>query len=235
MMRAAAILVGVLAFASIAYCVYYYRVELGLVSQQNQSKSPVQESATTAESPPDPVSASQNTLSQSPSWQTINRPLDGFRVDLPSGAVQTEAPAYTSRGAVERVEMLQASSSSESSFAVSWSQNPPIARASRNTHQQSPDRDQDRIQDRILDLALNGALTRTHTTLISQSRSKFSSYQARDFAARGDGGVMIARLILAGNRLFLLIASFPSQSAQHDTEVNRFFNSFALTAPAHPN
>lgn len=234
-MRAAVILVGVVAFGLIAYCVYYYRIELGLVSQPNQSKSQAERSAATAEPQPNAATGSQNTLSQAPSWQTIDRPEDGFRVDLPSGAIQTEAPAYTSTGTVEQVEMLQASASPESIFAVSWSQNPPIARASRNIHQQPPDRDQGLIQDRILDLALKGALTRTHTALISQSRSTFSGYRARDFAARGDDGVMTARLILAGDRLFLLVASLPSQSAQHDADVNRFFNSFRLTTPPSAN
>jgi hypothetical protein len=39
-------------------------------------------------------------------------------------------------------------------------------------------------------------------------------------------------MILAGRRLFMLIVTSPSASAERDEEVNRFFNSFELTTPA---
>jgi hypothetical protein len=235
MIRAAAILIGVLVFGSIVYSVYYYRVELGLVRPTNESEPQARQTTATARSQPRPATGSQVTPPQPASWQTIDRPADSFRVALPAGATETRAPAYAARDAVEQVDMLQLSTGPESAFAVSWAQNPPIVRASRKNLERTSDENSNRIQDRILDLALNGALTRTHTALITQSRTTFAGYRARDFDARGDGGVMTARLILAGNRLFLLVASFPSQSAQHDADVNRFFNSFRLTAPAHPN
>jgi len=156
---------------------------------------------------------------QTPNWQTIDRPADGFRIDMPGWASESQAPAYTARGSVEQVEVLQATPGPETAFAVSWAVNPPVERASRED------------SDQTLDLAINGALARTQTVLTAESRGTFAGYQARDFAARGDSGVMNARLILAGKRLFMLVATFPSQSPQNDADINRFFNSFAVTAP----
>jgi hypothetical protein len=210
MMRGVAIVLGICVIGAVAYCVYYYRIELGLV--RSSGPPPVQSA----------VPSEPETKAAPIAWQTIERPDDGFRVDMPARATETQAPAYTARGAVEQVEMLETSGCS-GTFAVSWAENPPVERAN------SQDADQ------TLDMALNGALARTQTALISQSRGTYAGYQARDFAARGDGGVMDARLILAGKRLFMLVASFPAQSAQHDAEVSRFFNSFSVTAPSRAN
>jgi hypothetical protein len=212
-MRAATFLLAIFVIAAIAYCAYYYRIELGLVRPPNP---PLIQSAT----PPPMESQSGQPTGPPRTWQTIDRPADGFHVDMPAGAVQAQAPAYTAKGGIEQVEMLQATPSPETTFAVSWAENPPVERASRED------------SDRTLDLAINGALARTRTVLIAESRSTFAGYQARDFAARGNQGVMNARLILAGKRLFMLVATFPSQSAQNDGDVNHFFNSFSVTEPS---
>ena len=79
-------------------------------------------------------------------------------------------------------------------------------------------------------MARDGALGRTQTTLLSESRDNRNGYPSRDFSARNaGGGILNARLILAGNRLYLLIATFPAASARRDEDVNHFFDSFSLT------
>lgn len=215
-MRAVKIILGILVTGAIFYCAYYYRVELGLVRPPNP---PPAQSAGQPTTEPEPSQPAR----QSPIWQTIDRPADGFRVDMPGGASESQAPAYTARGSVEQIAVLLAAPGPQTTFAVSWAQNPPVEQAGRDD------------SDRTLDQAINGALARTQTVLIAESRSTYAGYQARDFAARGDSGVMNARLILAGKRLFMLIATFPSQTPQTDADINRFFNSFAVTAPSCTN
>jgi hypothetical protein len=50
-------------------------------------------------------------------------------------------------------------------------------------------------------------------------------------AQNGNGGVLDARLIMAGNRLYVLMALFPSAGARRERDVTRFFDSFV---PGHP-
>jgi hypothetical protein len=209
--RLATVVLGILVIGVIVYCIYFYRIELGLVRPQDHpAAATTQPSSPTSQ--PTPVG-----------WQTINRPADGFKVEMPCGITETRLPAYNAKGAAEPVETIEASPGPGATFAVSWADNPPVERAGSTDVRTT------------LDLALNGALTRTRSVLVSQSENVISGYQARDFTARSDGGVLTARLILVGNRLYLLLAASPSSTAAHEDDVNRFFNSFTLTAAKQSN
>jgi hypothetical protein len=83
-------------------------------------------------------------------------------------------------------------------------------------------------------MARDGMLERTQTAIVSQSLSlQRGNYPSLDVSARnGDGGILDARLILAGNRLYVLMALFPSASARREKDVARFFDSFVPGRPA---
>jgi hypothetical protein len=207
-MRAASIVVGIVVIAAILYSAYYYRIELGLVRPANPQ---------TLERAGSELPASSG---QTPGWQLIDRPADGFRIEMPSGTAgvtETRIPAFAGDGIVEPVETIEASPGPETTFAVSWADNPPVERASSEDAQ------------RTFDLARDGALARTRTTLTGESRSSSGGLAVRDFAARNnDGGVLSARLILAGTRLYMLTAALPASGPRHDEDVSRFFNSFSI-------
>ena len=148
-------------------------------------------------------------------WQTIARPDDGFSIELPADPKDLQVPAFNEVGGAEPVHMLIASRDGETTFAVTWQDNPPIVRI----NSQSP--------ERTLSMARDGMLARTQTTIVSESRSLQHGNQSLDVAARnGQGGVLRARLMLSGNRLYVLMALFPSAGAVHDADVSRFFDSF---------
>ncbi len=201
--------------AVIVYCIFHYRIELGLVKPRNRP-----ETATAAE-PSGPESSTSQPARVA--WQTIDRPADGFKIDMPCGITETRLPAYAAKGRAEPVETIEASPGPETTFALSWSDNPPVERAGRQDPQ------------RTLDLALNGALVRSRTVLVSQSQNTYGGYEARDFTARGDGGTLTARLILVRTRLYLLVAALPASGGTHEDDVDRFFNSFILTTPSRLN
>jgi hypothetical protein len=80
-------------------------------------------------------------------------------------------------------------------------------------------------------MARDDALARTQCSMVSESRSNRQGYPARDFVGRNEGGgIFNARLILAGTRLYMLTAASPAESARRDQDVQRFFDSFNLTA-----
>ena len=190
-------LIGIVLLGVVAYLVYEYRGDFGLGAARGGQGS------------------GQGT------WQTVDRASDGFKVQMPATPGQTEVPAYTDRGVVEQVEMIEASADTDTTYAVAWADHPPVEQAAGED------------PDKTLDMARDGALGRTQTTLVTESRTERSGYPSRDFLGRNaGGGVVDARLILAGSRLYMLIATFPSGNDRRDADVDRFFNSFTLTGAA---
>ena len=199
--------VGLFVFAAITYCIYMYRRELGFARPATTAAS---------ESPGKPDLQPQIPLVE---WQAVDRASDGFKLQLPGSPEEARIPAYNERGGVEPVNMLVAAPEPETIFAVAWADHPPVERASIQN------------AEKALDLARNGALVRTQTILTGESRAVVYGYPARQFSARNDrGGVLTARLVLAGSRLYMLIAAFPSASVRRDADVNRFFGSLELAA-----
>ena len=158
------------------------------------------------------------------SWKKIDRSPDGFKVDMPSDIKEIQVPAYNEHGGSEQVSMIFANPDAETTFSVSWADDPPVARVSSHA------------PDRTLDMARNDALQRTQTTLVNELRTSQGGFPAREFAARNvGGGVMNSRLIYAGTRLYMLTAAFPSAGARRDQDVVRFFTSFSIiSAPGIP-
>ena len=153
-------------------------------------------------------------------WHTVERPGDGFKVDLPGEDKDVQVPAYNEAGGSEPVHMLVANPNGDVTYAVTWADNPPVARVSHSI-------------DRTLYMARDGMLARTETTIVSEARGYHRDYPSLDVLARNNsGGILNARLIMAENRLYMLLAMFPSDSARREKDVNRFFDSFVPARPA---
>jgi hypothetical protein len=201
------IVLGLLVLAGVYY-VYLHHREWGLFGSRTAES---EESATSG----------LGSLYARParvSWQSVDRSPDGFKVDMPSQIKEMHVPAYAEKGAAEQVEMIYSNPDPETTYAVSWADNPPVTRTA------------DRSPEHILDLARDDAMASTQTTLVNESHGNPAGYPQRDFSARNSGGgVMKCRLIYAGQRLYMLTAAFPSAQARNDQDVARFFNSFALT------
>lgn len=154
------------------------------------------------------------------SWQIISRPEDGFRLEMPSGPRELQVPAFNESGASEPVKMLFSNPDGDTTFAITWEDNPPVARVNH------------RDPDRTLDQARDGMLSRTQTALIRESRITVAGFPARDITAKNsEGGMLDARLIFANDRLYTLMAVFPSMGARREQDVIRFYNSFTPSQP----
>ena len=196
-----------LGISGVAYA-YLHRHELGLAGAHGFGNSEGTSSGDAA-LPPRPAHIN---------WQTVDRSGDGFKVEMPSDTKEIQIPAYNESNGSEPVNMIFSNPDGGTAFAVAWANNPPVMR--RNG--QAP--------ERTLEMARDGALARTQTTLISESRSNPGGFPARDFvASNAGGGVLDSRLICAGQHLYMLTATFPSKSARREQDVTRFFSSFAPT------
>jgi hypothetical protein len=224
-MRLAAFVLSIVVMGAIVYCAYCYRIELGLVNGDGSEPASTAGSGThqgqTGDSSIPAPSAPASTGARTTDWRTVALPSGGFTVEMPGEVTDGHAPAFTRRGTEIEIPLVESSPRAGNWFAVAWDNNPPIVRATGEA------------AEKTLDMAQEGALTRTRAVLTAQWQSNASGYPERDFTGSiGEGGVLNARLILAGKRLFLLIATFPSSSAAQDKEVDRFFNSFRLAESA---
>ena len=152
-------------------------------------------------------------------WKTVERVGDGFKIDLPAEPKDWQAPAFNEHGGLEQVRMIVANPDANTTFAVAWEDNPPVARVNSLT------------PDRTLNMARDGMLARTQTTILNESRSLQRGNPAMDVTARNrDGGILDARLIFSGARLYALMAMFPSANARRESDLSRFFGSFVPAA-----
>lgn len=148
-------------------------------------------------------------------WQVVSRPDDGFKVDLPINSKEVQVQAYNETGGTEPIKMLFATPDGDTTFAVTWEDNPPVARVN------------DRIPDKTLDQARDGMLMRTQSTLVNESRVEIDGAPAREITAKNSGGGLLnARIIFLNDRLFTLMALYPSVNARREQDVIRFYNSF---------
>jgi hypothetical protein len=154
-------------------------------------------------------------------WVKLDRSSDGFRVEMPVDVNQIQIPAYNESGGAEQVNMIFSNPAADTQFSVAWEDNPPVARVNRM------------VPDRILKMAREGAVARTQTALVNEAPHPTQGFPGREFEARNSGGgVMNSRLIYAGSRLYMLIATYPSVSARRNKDLSRFFNSFVVTSTA---
>jgi hypothetical protein len=161
---------------------------------------------------------------QSPSggeleWRPVEDASIGFKVEMPGDPQRVIIQATSETGGNEPVSMLLVKPDSDRTYAIAWAEKPPVARMN------------DLVPDKTLDQARDGALNRTQTTLVSEIRSNPQGYPGRDVVAHNvGGGILETRLIYAGPRLYMLIATAPSAATQHEQDVIHFFNSFAIAA-----
>ncbi len=189
--------------------IYLHRVELGLVRPAS-----FEGEGDSSGEPGSPLPRPARI-----SWENVDRSTDGFKVEMPAEVKELQVPADNERGGSDRVNMILSNANAETTFAVAWADDPPVARAN------------DRNAGRILDMARDDAMARTQTSLTKESRSTIGGFPARDFSARNSaGGVMNSRLIYINPRLYMLIAAFPSESARREQDVARFFDSFAIVS-----
>lgn len=148
-------------------------------------------------------------------WHPVDQP--GFKVEMPGDPKPVAVQAASETGGNEPINMLLVKPDTDHTYAIAWADKPPVARVN------------DLAPEKTLDQARDGALTRTQTSLVSETRSNPQGYPGRDVVAHNvGGGILDTRLIYARPRLYMLIATAPSASALHEEDVYRFFNSFAI-------
>lgn len=156
------------------------------------------------------------------SWHKVDKSNIGFQVEMPAEATQTTVQADSELGTKEPVQMLIAKPDGDTTFAVSWEDDPPVARVN------------DLIPDKTMDAARDQEMAATGTTKVSEVRSAAQGFPSREFTAKNaNGGYEDTRFIYAAPRLYMLIATYPSSDASREKDITHFFNSFQIMTGKH--
>jgi len=105
-----------LGISGVAY-VYLHRQELGLAGPHSFGSS----EGTSSDAVLSPRPAHIN-------WQTVDRPGDGFKGEMPSDTKEIQIPAYNESNGSEPVNMIFSNPDGGTAFAVAWANNPPVMR-----------------------------------------------------------------------------------------------------------
>jgi hypothetical protein len=150
-------------------------------------------------------------------WRPVDEASQGFKVEMPGEPKHLVVQANDESGSTEPISMLLVKPDSERTYAIAWADKPPVARMN------------DLNSEKTLDQARDGALTRIGATPVNEIRSNPQGFPGRDLVAHNvSGGVLDTRFVYAGTRLYMLIATAPSNAARHEDEIFHFFNSFAV-------
>ena len=153
-------------------------------------------------------------------WQNADESSIGFTIAVPSNPVETTTQATNEHGAHEPVKMMISHPDANSTMAVAWEDNPPVARVHG-----------DRV-DAIFDAARTQAIDATYTSQLSEQNNTDQGFPARQFVAKNaQGGYLDARFIWAAPRLYMLIAAYPSAQDRSEIDVTHFFQSFKIVQP----
>ncbi|HEX7285606.1 MAG TPA: hypothetical protein VF532_05455 [Candidatus Angelobacter sp.] len=149
-------------------------------------------------------------------WQTYTAPDGTFSIELPGQpAIETtQAPLDDGRTAPMTLVSVQPTGST--AYMCSYVENDNFA---------------NKTPDEILEAARDGSLKKTQGTLVSQSRLTVQGYPALDIQAQArENSVTDSRMVLAGKRLYMIVAVAGAQEREPKT-VQRVFNSFKMINP----
>jgi len=83
--------------------------------------------------------------------------------------------------------------------------------------------------DEVLETARDGSLSKTQGTVITQKRLTVQGYPALEMQARARGNSLLdARIVVAGKRLYLIMAVATVEQDREVNAIRRMFDSFKV-------
>jgi hypothetical protein len=150
-------------------------------------------------------------------WQTYVAPDGKFSVEMPGVPLThtSEAPVPGRNAAV--IHNLMVTTITGTAFMCSYHSNPNFV---------------NRPPDPILEGGRDGAVKNVQGSIVSQKKLKVQDYPALEFqaTARLDSTVD-ARMILVGDRMYMLLVVSPAKIGRDTKSITRMFDSFKVLKP----
>lgn len=149
-------------------------------------------------------------------WQTYTAPDGTFSIELPGQPAIEATQAPLDDGGTAPMTLVSVQPTSSTAYMCSYVENDNLA---------------NKTPDEILEAARDGSLKKTQGTLMSQSRLTVQGYPALDVQAQArENSVTDSRIVLAGKRLYMIVAVAGAQEREPKT-VQRVLNSFKMINP----
>jgi hypothetical protein len=150
-------------------------------------------------------------------WETFNSPDGTFSVSLPGKPVADNGQEISvADGGTTLIHGVKVSPYANSIYECTYFEDPSLGT-------QPP--------DELLDHARDGGLKNVQGTLIAEKHITVDGYPARDIQAHARGNSSYnSRLIIAGNRLYMLMVIDTSGPNRDAKNVQKFFDSFKINA-----
>jgi hypothetical protein len=147
-------------------------------------------------------------------WQTYTSPDDSLSVQFPDKFKFQPTQNPLEAGGTTTVNMITASPTEHTAYSFSIVEN-------ENIGQKSP--------DQALDFALEGSLRRIQGTVITQKNITVQGCPALEVQARARGNSRVdLRMVVAGNRLIMIMAVATVERDREPKTVQRMFDSFRI-------
>lgn len=147
-------------------------------------------------------------------WHTYRAPDGKFSIELPAEPATETVQVPIENGGTKPMIIVSAETSKSTEYTCSYIEDETV-------QSESP--------DQALDSARDGSLKKTQGTLISQERLALAGFPALDMKAhtRGDS-LLDARMLIAGKRLYMIVAVTTVESDREPRTIQRVFDSFRV-------
>jgi hypothetical protein len=148
-------------------------------------------------------------------WQTYAAPDGTFSIELPDHPSTEAIQAPLEGDGTTTLHIIIAKPDRNTAYSCSYFER-------KNVSENSP--------DQVLELARDGSLRKVQGALLTQNRITFQGFPGLDMQARARGdSLMDSRLLLVGNRLYMITAVAATERDKEPKTVQRVFGSFRLS------
>jgi PsbP-like protein len=149
------------------------------------------------------------------SWQTYSSPDGTFSIDLPGKTTLETRQAPLEGDGTLAFHTISVASVGNSAYTLAYVEH-------QNVGEKSP--------DKALESARDGSLRKAEGTLLTQNRIAVQGFPGLDIQARAKGNTfMDSRIVVVGNRLYMIMAVAASEQDRNPKTLKRIFDSFKLS------
>jgi hypothetical protein len=179
---------------------------LGLALLPSATRCGAQAAHTAAPSQP----AKKASPAKAYTWQPYHAPDGRFSLEFPGATTSAERPSSLDKDTPVTVHFVSAKLPEDTSYTLTFLDYPKT----------------DNDPQKLLESARNGTLRDAHAELVTDTPLTVDGFPAREFEGLSNGRAIDGRVILAGGRMFFLMAY---TSGAEYSQVKHFFASLKIT------